>query len=191
MRVSVLTTSAAIILATLTPSAAFAAPSEVSNCTSHTTTVVTKETAVAPTTYEAESQADGSVLVSLTHGSFNIEDGQVRILNDRGQVLETLPKTLIDGSGNQFNAKYSALDSSHFLVEQEDSRFSNHTERSGWADYGKCVGKNAVGGVVGGAAAGCAGGALGLVPQACAAGAGAGAITGGIATGVGSLFWCW
>lgn len=191
MHVSVLTTSAAMILATLTPSVAFAATPEASNSPGQATTAVTNEATVAPTTYEAESQADGSVLVSLTHGSFVIEDDQVKILNNEGQVLEKLPKILIDGSGNRFSVEYSMLDSSNLRIEQELPRFGSHTERSGWGDYGKCVGKNTIGGVVGGAVAGCAGGWLGLIPQACAAGAGAGAITGSIATGVGSLFWCW
>ncbi|WIK63933.1 hypothetical protein [Gleimia hominis] len=172
------------------PTAALATSTSTSVFSPQTMTTV-DATVHELTTYKAEGGSDGSVLVSLTHGNFITEDSQVTIVNNEGKTIEVMPQTLADGAGNRFSVKYSILANGTLHVQQAQPRFGAYSERSSWGEYGKCVGKNAVGGVVGGAVAGCVGGWLGVIPQACGAGAGAGAITGGIATGVGSLFWCW
>lgn len=174
----------------LVPGGTYAATSP--NTAVQTNSAVTATTTNTPqTTYEAKSQTDGSVVVSLKHGKFVSEDKQVRIVNENGKTLEVLPSALTDSSGNRFSVIYSILSSDHLRVQQALPPASSHTERSSWGEYGKCVAKNTVGGAVGGAAAGCLGGWLGIIPQACGAGAAGGAVTGAVGTGVGSLFWCW
>lgn len=135
-------------------------------------------------TFEVATLEDGALLVNVENSHFGRSDsGEVTILDDDGNLLETLPEELAD---------YEIIGRTMLVASEPGTGFKEGTAFFGFCplghyDHGGCrgggVAKGAVRGAITGGAGGCAAGTVGGMiggPGASGAACGVGAATGAV-----------
>lgn len=101
------------------------------------------------------SEADNgrALSIELSDGAQfeSLPDGSINVIDDSGQVVDTLPETATNAAGEKVNFSYSLIDSSTLKVDQNDA--DGYVSYGWWDSWGRCT-AGVVGGTGGGALAG-------------------------------------